>query len=396
MATAPDLAPVKQMEALLECSICMETLTQPRTLSCFHSFCTHCLANFVATQKEAVEKGAKVPEVFECPVCRTTFQVKEGESVEKMPSNHLINNMLELLTLQQQAQNIKCQSCKAKNIATNRCVSCENYLCGKCLETHNNWPAFEDHVVFTLEELAKPENQHKARAKPCCQKNGHENKPFQFYCDTCQELACINCVVLNHPKPVHDYQPIDVVAEQHKKVLKTTFDILRKKADEGQNVLKKIKDAAQILEDNTKKARDAILKQNEEILNEFSRQLEVKTTVLLGEVDGNYYRINDMIDAQQNVMSAYLQKVNGSLLFAENIIQNGSNDEILSLGKEIKVNASDIDENPPKLMDLSTRAGCMEYQAKSTKIIFDSIKLVDLGNVGKSIIKCAGRISKSK
>ena len=94
MATASDPAPVKQMEALLECSICMETLNEPRTLPCFHSFCKHCLTNFVATQKEAVKK-----EVFECPVCRTKFYVKEGESVEKMPSNHFVNNMLELLNL---------------------------------------------------------------------------------------------------------------------------------------------------------------------------------------------------------------------------------------------------------------------------------------------------------
>jgi transcription elongation factor Elf1 len=77
------------------------------------------LENFVATHREkAVKAKVKVPDVFECPVCRTEFHVKEDESVEKMPSNHFINNMLELLTLQQQAQRVKCQSCKAKIPAT--------------------------------------------------------------------------------------------------------------------------------------------------------------------------------------------------------------------------------------------------------------------------------------
>ena len=168
MASAPDLA-VKQMEMLLECCFCTETLTKPRTLSCFHSFCHHCLERFVATQREkAIKAGTKVPEIFECPVCRTEFHVKEYESVEKIPTNYFINNMLELLTLQQQAQCIKCQSCKAKAPAASRCVSCDKYLCGKCLEAHNNWPAFEDHVVMTMEELAKPENRTQARGKPRC------------------------------------------------------------------------------------------------------------------------------------------------------------------------------------------------------------------------------------
>ncbi len=76
MATATDH--VKNIKALLECSICTETCMNA-TMSCYHPFCKHCLANFVATQKKAVKAGAKVPEIFEYSVCRTTFHVKEGE-----------------------------------------------------------------------------------------------------------------------------------------------------------------------------------------------------------------------------------------------------------------------------------------------------------------------------
>ena len=122
MATASDLSHVKQMETLLECSICNETLTQPRTLSCFHSYCKHCLDNFVATRRRKAVR-AKEPDIFECPLCQTEFHIKQGESVEKILSNHFINNMLELRTLQQQAQLVKCQSCKAKDPAASRCVT---------------------------------------------------------------------------------------------------------------------------------------------------------------------------------------------------------------------------------------------------------------------------------
>ena len=122
---------VQTIQMLLECCSCTETLTKPRTLSCFHSFCHHCLEKFVATRREdAMKAGNKVPEIFECPICRTEFHIKENESVEKIPSNYFINNMLELLILQQQAQSIKCQTCKAKDPATSKCVSCDKGIIG--------------------------------------------------------------------------------------------------------------------------------------------------------------------------------------------------------------------------------------------------------------------------
>ena len=112
---------------LLECRFCTKTLTNPRKLSCYHSFCCHCLERFVATRREdAVKAETKIPEIFECPICRTEFHVKKNESVEKMPPNFFINNMVELL---------KCQSCKAKDAAKSRCMSCDKYLCENvCLE----------------------------------------------------------------------------------------------------------------------------------------------------------------------------------------------------------------------------------------------------------------------
>ena len=151
---------------------------------------------------------------------------EQGESVEKILSNHFINNMLELRTLQQQAQLVKCQSCKAKDPAASRCVTCENHLCGKCLETHNNWPAFEGHVVLTLElELAKPENRAKARAKPRCEKH---NKVLKFYCETCKVLVCRYCMELNHPRPDHLWFPLPDVVVKHKEALKTSSAIFER------------------------------------------------------------------------------------------------------------------------------------------------------------------------
>lgn len=192
MAGARDPA-AQRMEELLKCCFCSQTLTtKPRKLSCSHSFCHDCFDTIVATGREyAVKVGTKVPEIFECPICQTEFHVKENESVEKMPSKFVSNNALESLTLQQQVQCIKCQSCKSKDPDTT-----VTYFCGKCLEAHNNRSDFDDHVVKTIEESAKPEDRTKAREKGRCEKH---DKYLKFYCETCETLLCRYCMDLNHP-----------------------------------------------------------------------------------------------------------------------------------------------------------------------------------------------------
>jgi tripartite motif-containing protein 56 len=375
MATASDLAPVKQWEMLLECSICNETLTQPRTLSCFHSYCKHCLENFVATHRK---KAVKVPEVFECPLCRTEFRVKEEENVKKRPSSHFINNMAELLTLQQQAQRIKCQSCKAKGPATSRCVTCENYVCGKCLEVHNNWPAFEHHVVLTLEELAKPENRAKARGKPRCEKH---DKVLKFYCETCKVLVCRYCADVNHIRPEHTWFPLVDVVVAHKEALNTSSAIFEQQRNEAVQSNLKIEHAMMTLKNNKAKVKDAIMQQQQDIQKAFTKKLEEETAVLLDQVDIKYNEANEPLVKQQADVKAYLQIAKSSLDFSKYVISNGRDEEILSLKHEVEEKAGSIEKERPELME-PVYNGDIEYQAKASNDVLENVKWNDLGKIG--------------
>ncbi len=83
-------------------------------------------------------------------------------------------------------------------------------------------------------------------------------------------------------------------------------------------------------------------------------------------------------------MKAYVEKVNGSLEFAKNIIEKGSKEEVITLGKEIMSNANNIEKESPKSMR-PVHYGFMQYQPKkSGKNIVDSVDY-ELGNLGKFI-----------
>ena len=393
MATAPDTSLDKQMEELLTCCICDETLKEPKTLGCFHSFCKKCLGEYVESQRKKSEKDHE--HLFDCPLCSTQFQLKQEESVDHIRPCFFINNLLEMLSIQQRASQIQCDVCKSNVLAVSRCIQGERYLCGNCLTAHNNWPDFNNHDVLALEELAKLENQSKAKAKPRCNKKGHGNQPLEIFCSTCNQLACLACVLLDHSKPNHECEPIDVVANRQKEALKTTTAILQSKSDAVHDGFNKIKRASEIMKASNKKVKDNILRQENEILEVFTEKLEHSTQALIVEVNRKHNEINQKLSKQHDDMKFYAEKVNCSLEFVKNITEEGSNEDIVSHGNKIKENASDIEKKCPRMRPV--HSGCLEYkQKKSTKNIVDKVDLTELGEVGEFaflVNKCRNQLT---
>ena len=67
--TTCSLSQRQDLKTLLECSICLETFDDPRTLPCLHSFCKQCLENFVDGKHE---------DDLNCPVCRYKFTLPKA------------------------------------------------------------------------------------------------------------------------------------------------------------------------------------------------------------------------------------------------------------------------------------------------------------------------------
>ena len=82
------------------------------------------------------------------------------------------------------------------------------------------------------------------------------------------------------------------------------------------------------------------------------------------------------------ISSNNAEKVNGSLMFSKNVIEKGSKEDIVSLGKDIDVNASDIEKSTTPMQPI--HAGYFEYQhAKTTKSVVDDLHLEGLGKISK-------------
>ena len=183
----------RNLQKEAECPLCLETVNNPKTLPCLHSFCLECLdkhAGFARRQLQATIK---------CPVCQTSFQIPEGDSFKNLPTSYHLNRLVDVLALKDSgAQAQKCGSCDENNTASSYCFVCQNFLCTPCFEAHQRLKATRGHRNVVIEKLQVQDVQELIHRPVMCSQQYHENQPLEFYCEECKVPICHKCSVVSH------------------------------------------------------------------------------------------------------------------------------------------------------------------------------------------------------
>ena len=80
--------PTTSMDDMIKCGVCRKTLQQPKTLSCQHTFCLHCI-------EEEEEGGGEGERLVECPHCREMTPLSPA-GIEGLNTSFVIENLLEI------------------------------------------------------------------------------------------------------------------------------------------------------------------------------------------------------------------------------------------------------------------------------------------------------------
>ena len=203
-----------ELEKLLECSICLDTFTDPLCLPCMHTFCAQCIKEYI--QKSQTEENET--KEFNCPTCRYRVDIPEG-GVERLPKHLFVNNLKEVITLTSKSET-KCDYCNAKGnetLATWRCIDCCISLCDKSKDAH-------DHVYGTSKphQVLKIFDWKQSDISGICSQNkefcsDHETEILKFFCSKCDTPICQTCHTLDHAD--HKCRDLGKVAEEMKHVL---------------------------------------------------------------------------------------------------------------------------------------------------------------------------------
>ena len=142
--------PLDKLQDQLTCGKCHNLYTNPKTLSCHHSFCQQC-----------IEGLPTIPTLFvACPTCHQHTELPEhAGSAGFSVSPHLLEFRKIYEEVRKLSGEVKCDNCSNAN-ASGYCKDCNEALCEECIETHKKWARFAKHVILGLEEALKaPTNE---------------------------------------------------------------------------------------------------------------------------------------------------------------------------------------------------------------------------------------------
>ena len=200
-----------------ECSLCLETVKNPRTLPCLHSFCLECLDKLAKFARRQLQTTIK------CPVCQTSFPIPD--TFANLPSSFHLSRLVDVLALEDgtvQAQ--KCNSCDDNNPATSYCFVCQSFLCALCFQSHQRFKVTRGHRNVLIDKLQAQDVQELIHRPVMCSQQYHEDQALEFYCEDCKVLICLKCSIVNHNRhPVTETQK--AAQEQKKQIEKAVAKV---------------------------------------------------------------------------------------------------------------------------------------------------------------------------
>ena len=261
----------EDLEATAQCPICWETLKDPKTLPCLHSFCLICLDNLAS-----IGRGRRQDEIS-CEICETLIPIPEENTFSHFPTSFHLDRFKEILTVFNGNQAaMTCMNCNDGRMAISYCFVCQDYLCSTCDQAHRRLRVTRDHRNISLEKkhlldlLQRP---------GMCEQESHEGETLLHYCDECNECICHICYDESHWQ--HDVVDIQQAAREGKKRL--------------EKVLKKAEEEITASEDEIKKSEDIFNSRKQEIcearrnvkavVKELIKNLKQHEKAVLTEID---------------------------------------------------------------------------------------------------------------
>eukprot|EP00794_Sanderia_malayensis_P015230 gene15230-16805_t len=179
---------------LLECSICLECLSSPRTLPCEHSFCAQCLADLVKDQIIEDKDGIFAPKslVIVCPNCNCKH--KNIASVFSCKAALFVKQVVDAVSTKEAKFVIKsseeCSVCHCESPCY-ECIKCTEKVCESCHNVKEPCRSISAECSSTEHTFTKLKSIN-ACPKHCINED--------LFCTDCAQVICLDCFLIEHRK----------------------------------------------------------------------------------------------------------------------------------------------------------------------------------------------------
>ena len=164
---------LQKLQDQLQCTICLDTYTDPKVLQCDHVYCRECL-------RQLLLRNMSGDHSLTCPSCRQVTPVPEN-GVQGLKPAFQINSFLEI-----------------KKSLEKKVVNTPEVPQGQLQD-----PEASDQKVTNCQDHVKEE--------------------FKLYCETCKKLICLYCVIKGAKHHKCDYERLPIVCDRYKGEIETSL-----------------------------------------------------------------------------------------------------------------------------------------------------------------------------
>ena len=267
---------LKQLEEQLNCSICLDTYTDPKLLQCFHVYCRQCLVPLVDRDQQG-QLG------LTCPICRQVTPVPD-RGVAGLQSAFHINRFLGIKESLQRP----------------------------------------DNPAATLEEAAPTDVNPVKKASHCFV---HEDKELELYCETCGKLICTRCALKGGKHHDHSYEELEEAFRKYKEEIASSLEPMEKQVTIMKETLAQLD--ARCGEISDQRAATAV-----NIHSTFRRLqevLDVRETELIGQLDQVTQGKLKGLAVQRDQIETTLAQLCSCLHFMRESLRTGSEGDVLKM-----------------------------------------------------------------
>ena len=326
---------LKNLKEHVTCSICLDTFTDPKTITCLHTFCFECIKKHALIS----QRNGK----FRCPECQAEVDLPEANRFDKLPTSFHHNSLLSVLAIRQSGKgnDISCGVCKKKSAEISYCFECAKFMCSDCVNAHQLFSHFtQGHKVTPVKQFQPLDYEALMRRQSFCSQQYHEREITRFFCLKCQSCVCQICIATDHK--AHDVEPLEKAADGEKANILTRTEVLKTKTKVFGDTIREYEQTALELETIITNSKREVSKAAEQMI---AKIREDERRIITALQNTRVSRA-DKLDSAKAKVQSLLKQINQAIEFAENLIQRSSSSDVMQSKNYLEQRFNHLENTP--------------------------------------------------
>ena len=347
----------------VSCSVCSDLFTDPKHLSCLHSFCLKCLNRWY----ERCGGG----QAIKCPKCQALSRVPASSDLKDLPTSFYLNGLIDVLAIKEcKSTQVTCGNCDKKSSEASYCFQCCIFYCEQCLVGHNMMRDKKEHRVLAVKEFQDKDYEDVLKRPVFCSKERHQKEELKYYCKECETALCQTCVTLNHGG--HDLRLIEEEAENKTLEIKSILQSQREGLDAKLNVVVQLdEDCAKVIQQSEIARRDV-----QRFADGLIKTIQAKMKNVITAVENQTKKSLESLKAKRSAIQQQINATESSLKEADKLLKRSTTAEVVQLKKSLQTIFHGLNQTEPIVYDPSSLQTLVFVENQKT---IDTVNGEDLG-----------------